>query len=152
MSIEGGLRRVIVAAMIAGLLALPASPHARRPNGGAAPPQAAQEPDRFVEQQSAEDRSEAQEAREREQEKREREQEKKDQEQERLDEMQEMYDSGRDALEEKKFEDAAGTFGKLAQMNGSLADAALYWKAYAENQSGKRSTSLATIAGLKNRF
>ena len=77
MSIEGGLRRVIVAGMIAGLLAMPASPHARRPSGGAAPAQAAQEPDRFVEQQSAEDRSEAQEAREREQEKREREQEKK---------------------------------------------------------------------------
>ncbi len=37
-------------------------------------------------------------------------------------------------------------------MNGPQTDAALYWKAYAENRLGRRDTALATIADLKRRF
>jgi HEAT repeat protein len=37
-------------------------------------------------------------------------------------------------------------------MNGPQTDAALYWKAYAENRLGKKDTALATIAELKRRF
>src|SRR5437879_9190653 len=37
-------------------------------------------------------------------------------------------------------------------MNGPQTDAALYWKAYAENRQGKRDAALATITDLKRRF
>jgi len=37
-------------------------------------------------------------------------------------------------------------------MNGPQTEAALYWKAYAENRLGKRDTALTTIADLKRRF
>src|SRR4029077_4838716 len=90
--------------------------------------------------------------RDREQEKRDREQEKKDREQERLDRMQELYDDGREALDDGKFQQTENKFNELAQLNGPQTDAALYWKAYAENQSGKRDTAIATIANLKAKF
>src|SRR5262249_42920344 len=93
-----------------------------------------------------------QEQRDREQEKRDREQEKKDREQERLDRQQELYDNGREALDDDKYDKAEQKFSALAQMNGPQTDAALYWKAYAENKLAKKTTALATIKELKDRF
>ncbi len=37
-------------------------------------------------------------------------------------------------------------------MNGPQTDAALYWKAYAENRQGKKAAALATIANLKAKY
>lgn len=87
-----------------------------------------------------------------EQEARDREQEKKDAEQARADRMQELYDDGRGFLDEGDYGDAAKKFSELAQMAGSQADAALYWKAYADNKLGKRDLALESIADLKKRF
>jgi hypothetical protein len=100
--------------------------------------------------QEARDRE--QEKRDREQEARDREQEKKDREQERRDQLEELYDNGREALDEDRYDEADRKFTALADMNGPQTDAALYWKAYAENKLGKRDFSLATIADLKKRF
>jgi len=154
MSIVDGVRKGVIAGLATGLLtapALPARTFARAANLFLAP---SQEPNGFVDQESQQDRE--QEARQREQEKRdearEREQEKKDREQERLERMQERYEEGREALEEDKYQAAAEKFSDLAKMNGPQTDAALYWKAYAENRQGKRDTALATIAELKQRF
>ena len=91
-----------------------------------------------------EKRDREQEARDREQEKRDREQEKRDRGQERLEHMEELYDNGREALDEDRFDQAAEKFGELAGMNGPQTDAALYWKAYAENRLGKGQLILAT--------
>jgi hypothetical protein len=102
--------------------------------------------------QEQEKRDREQEKREREQEARDREQEKKDREQERLDRLTELYDNGREALDEDRYDRAESRFDQLAQMNGPQTDAALYWKAYAENRQGKRDTALANIAELKRRF
>jgi len=99
-----------------------------------------------------EERDRAQEKRDREQEARDREQERKDREQERLDRLTELYDEGREALDEERYERAAQKFAELAKSNGKEMDAALYWKAYAENRLGKRDSALATIADLKHRF
>lgn len=93
-----------------------------------------------------------QEARDREQEKREREQEARDREQEKVDRLQELYDDGREALDEERYEQAEAKFNQLAQTNGPQTDAALYWKAYAENRLGKKAAALATIADLKARY
>lgn len=108
------------------------------------------EQDRQDQEQEKRDRE--QEARDREQEKRDREQEKRDREQERLDRQGELYENGREALDEDRFERAEAKFDQLAQLNGPQTDAALFWKAYAENRMGKRDTALANIAELKRRF
>jgi len=97
-------------------------------------------------------RDREQEARDREQEKRDREQEARDRAQEKLERLQELYDDGREDLDEERYDQAQAKFKELADMNGPQTDAALYWKAYAENRSGKRDTALATIADLKKRF
>jgi HEAT repeat protein len=99
-----------------------------------------------------EKRDREQEARDREQEKRDREQEARDRAQEKLDRLQELYDEGREALDEDRYDQAEAKFKQLADMSGPQTDAALYWKAYAENRLGKRDTALAAIADLKRRF
>jgi hypothetical protein len=109
-----------------------------------------QEEARIDQQQEKRDRE--QEARDRAQEKRDREQEARDREQETIDRLQELYDDGREDLDEDRYDQAAGKFKQLVDMNGPQTDAALYWKAYAENRLGKRDTALATIADLKRRF
>jgi len=109
-----------------------------------------QEQEKRDREQEARDRE--QEKRDREQEKRDREQEKRDQEQERLDRFNELYEGGREALDEDRYERAEAKFDQLAQLNGPQTDAALYWKAYAENRLGKRDTALANLAELKRRF
>ena len=112
-------------------------------------PQDAQE----KEQERREREQEAREReREREEEKREREQEVKEREQEKIERMEELYDDGRDDLDEERYERAAAKFKELADMNGPQTDAALYWKAYAENRMGRRDSALTTITDLKRRF
>ena len=145
MSMAGGLRRAIVTGLVAGLLAIPARAHGYQ--------QSQQEPDRFQSQGSEQDRRDAeQDARDREQERKDREQEKKDQAQEKLDRMQELYDDGREDLDDDKYQQAEQKFAELAQLSGPQTDAALYWKAYAQNRQGKRDTALATISELKRRY
>ena len=94
----------------------------------------------------------AQEAADRAQEAKDRAQEAKDRAQEHLERVEEAYDSGRDALDEDKFERAEAKFDEVAKANTAQADAALYWKAYAENKLGKRSAALTTISDLKQRY
>jgi hypothetical protein len=99
-----------------------------------------------------EQRDHEQEQRDREQEARDREQERRDRQLERADRLTELYDDGRQALDEDRYDQAEAKFKELAAMNGAQVDAALYWKAYAENRLGKRDTALATLADLKRRF
>ena len=109
-----------------------------------------QEQEKRDREQEARDRE--QEKRDREEEARDREEEKRDREQERVERLSDLYDEGREALDEDRYDRAESRFDQLAQMNGPQTDAALYWKAYAQNRMGKKDTSLATIADLKKRF
>ena len=99
-----------------------------------------------------EKREREQEAKEREDEKREREQEARERAQEKIERLQELYDDGREDLDDDRYDRAAEKFRQLAEMNGPQTDAALYWKAYAENRLGKRDAALTTVADLKRRF
>jgi hypothetical protein len=113
--------------------------------------------DQDQDQQSQQDRDQEkrdreQEKRDREQEKRDREQEKRDQEQEAREHNSELYNDGREALDEDRYDRAESKFSELASQNGPQTDAALYWKAYAQNRLGKRDAALATLADLKHRF
>jgi len=113
--------------------------------------------DTLQDQQDAQDkeqekRDREQEARDREEEKRDREQEARERAQEKIDRLQELYDDGREDLDEDRYDRAAAKFQQLVEMNGPQTDAALYWKAYADNRLGKRDAALTTIADLKRRF
>jgi hypothetical protein len=137
---------------IAALLLAPTGARAHRlaPN----PPQPAitlQDP-QDAQDKDQEKRDREQEARDREEEKRDREEEARDRAQEKLDRLQELYDDGREALDDDHYEQAAAKFQELANLNGPQTDAALYWKAYADNRLGRRAAALATIADLKHRF
>jgi hypothetical protein len=108
--------------------------------------------DQDAQDREQEKRDREQEKRDREQEKLDREQEKRDREQERLERLDELYSDGREALDEDRYDQAAGKFRELADMNGPQTDAALYWKAYSENKLGQRDSALTTIADLEKRF
>jgi HEAT repeat protein len=147
----GNLPRITFCMAVALLLGLSGATQARRSVGIQQPStEYTQESNQADQEQAARDRK--QEKRDREQEKLDREEEQRDREQERADRMEELYDDGREALEEDRFEQAAAKFKELAAMNGGQADAALYWKAYAENRLGRRDVALATLASLKQRF
>jgi hypothetical protein len=117
---------------------------------------AASATDSWQEQSSADREQEArdreQEKRDREEEARDREQEKRDREQEHLERLDELYSEGREALDEDRYDRAAEKFSELASLNGPQTDAAMYWKAYAENKLGKRDSALATIADLEKKY
>jgi hypothetical protein len=112
--------------------------------------------DSWQEQSSADREQEArdreQEKRDRDQEARDRAQEKRDRDQERIERTDELYSDGREALDEDRYDRAAEKFSELASMNGPQTDAAMYWKAYAENKLGKRDSALATIADLEKKY
>jgi len=142
---NSGKQTAAVWLAIAALLLMPAATRAHRL--GASGVQAA---DSLQDLQEAQDHE--QEKRDREQEKRDREEEARDRAQERLDRLQELYDEGREALDEDHYDQAESKFKQLADMNGPQTDAALYWKAYAQNKQSKREAALATIADFKRRF
>ena len=106
-------------------------------------PQDAQDKEQERRDREQEARDREQEKRDREQEKRDREQEARDRAQERADRQEELYENGREALDDDRYEQAETKFKLLADMNGPQTDAALYWKAYAENRLGKREVALA---------
>ena len=58
------------------------------------------------------------------------------------------YEMGRSALDRRNWTDAINRFEQAAQLKGTRADAALYWKAYAQGKNGQRTEALATIASL----
>jgi tetratricopeptide (TPR) repeat protein len=62
------------------------------------------------------------------------------------------YSAAQDALNQGDYAQAADGFDAVAKMNGSKADAALYWKAYALNKQARRNEALSTIKELRNRF
>jgi Sec-independent protein translocase protein TatA len=143
-----GLAWIAIAALLLG----PAAARGHRRSAGALPVAESFQDSQEARDREQEKRDREQEARDREQEKRDREEEARDRAQERLDRLQELYDDGREDLDEDRYDQAESKFKQLVDMNGPQTDAALYWKAYAQNRMGKRDTALATIADLKRRF
>src|SRR5262249_3179745 len=58
------------------------------------------------------------------------------------------YDSGQSDLDSGRWDRAIQRFDQVIAMKGTKADAAMYWKAYAQNKLGQRPEALATIASL----
>lgn len=59
-----------------------------------------------------------------------------------------LYQEARKDLDAGRFNAAADKFGKSAAQGGKDADAALYWKAYAQKKGGKSAEALATLRQL----
>lgn len=62
------------------------------------------------------------------------------------------YEQGQNALDSGKWDRAASYFDRVIEMKGPKADAALYWKAYAQNKQGQRSEALATLGALTKEY
>jgi hypothetical protein len=62
------------------------------------------------------------------------------------------YDAGQQALDSGRWDRAVSQFDRVVEMKGGKADAALYWKAYAQNKMGQRPEALATIATLAKEY
>jgi tetratricopeptide (TPR) repeat protein len=58
------------------------------------------------------------------------------------------YDQGQSALDAGRWDRAVTSFDRVIEAKGTKADAALYWKAYAQNKQGQRPEALATITIL----
>jgi len=153
-------RRTLIAGLTLGLLLLPSSlaartAHLQSQDAGAQSAEAQEKADeaRQDQQEKEQERLDReQEKQDREQEKRDREEEARDRAQEKLERQQDLYDNGREALDDDHYEKAAAEFAELIKLNGPQTDAALYWKAYAENRLGKKAAALATISDLKTKF
>ncbi len=92
------------------------------------------------------------EGQDREAERKDREREQKDRELQRAqaerDRESSLYEQGNNALYEGRWDRAVGYFAKLADLKGTRADSALYWKAYAQNRLGQRADALSTLTEL----
>jgi HEAT repeats len=61
----------------------------------------------------------------------------------------ELYNRGMQSLDEGKYQEALQQFSAVEDMKGRRADAAVYWKAYANNKMGRRTEALSGIAQLR---
>jgi HEAT repeat protein len=63
-----------------------------------------------------------------------------------------LYADGTRAINDGRWADAESIFNNIAQQRGGRAEAALYWKAYAENKEGKPKQALDTCNQLRLTF
>src|SRR5450631_3756320 len=60
------------------------------------------------------------------------------------------YADGVRAINNSRWSDAIAIFTRVATLGGPHADAAQYWKAYAENKQGQAGTAVATCGSLRH--
>jgi HEAT repeat protein len=68
---------------------------------------------------------------------------------ERANREDERYERGTEALDEERWDRAIEAFDGVAGQGGRRADAALYWKAYAQRKAGRPADALATLGQLR---
>lgn len=59
------------------------------------------------------------------------------------------YQQGTQALEAGQWKQAIDAYDAVSRMGGQRADAAMYWKAYAQNRAGLKGEALTTIGELR---
>jgi hypothetical protein len=63
-----------------------------------------------------------------------------------------LYSEGTRAINDAHWSQAESIFANIVQLHGERAEAALYWKAYAENKEGKPTQALETCNQLKQAY
>jgi HEAT repeat protein len=62
------------------------------------------------------------------------------------------YDQGQQALDQSRWDRAVSSFDKIIELKGAKSDAAMYWKAYAQNKLGQKPEALNTITTLVKEY
>jgi HEAT repeat protein len=76
----------------------------------------------------------------------------RDRAQQKADMEEDLYETATDSLDEHSWRNAAAQFRKVADLQMSHADAALYWLAYAQGKMGARSEALSTLLQLQKSY
>jgi thioredoxin-like negative regulator of GroEL len=63
-----------------------------------------------------------------------------------------LYSDGTRAINDARWAQAETIFNNIAQQHGARAEAALYWKAYAENKQGNPTRALETCSQLRQAY
>src|ERR1700748_427984 len=63
-----------------------------------------------------------------------------------------LYADGTRAINDGRWAEAETVFTNIAQQRGARAEAALYWKAYAENKQGNSTRALDTCKQLSTAY
>jgi HEAT repeat protein len=63
-----------------------------------------------------------------------------------------LYSDGTRAINDGRWAEAERAFTNIAQQHGARAEAALYWKAYAQNKQGNSTGALATCSELRQAY
>jgi HEAT repeat protein len=63
-----------------------------------------------------------------------------------------LYSDGTRAINDSRWAEAETIFSNIVQQHGARAEAALYWKAYAENKQGNSTRALATCSELRQTY
>src|SRR3984957_19532521 len=63
-----------------------------------------------------------------------------------------LYSDGTRAINDARWSQAESIFTNIAQQHGARAEAALYWKAYAENKQGNPTRALETCSQLRQAY
>lgn len=63
-----------------------------------------------------------------------------------------LYSEGTRAINDGRWAQAEAIFNNIAQQHGARAEAALYWKAYAENKQGNPTRALETCSELRHAY
>lgn len=63
-----------------------------------------------------------------------------------------LYDEGRALIDDNRLDEAIQRFDSVIGQGSERADAALYWKAYAQDKQGQQSAALGTLQELKSKF
>jgi hypothetical protein len=63
-----------------------------------------------------------------------------------------LYSEGRAALDKGDWERAIERYTQVAELKSGRADAALYWKAFAQDRYGQRAEALTTISSLQRDY
>ncbi len=63
-----------------------------------------------------------------------------------------LYSQGSAAIDQAKWQIAEDRFDQVIEMKGKRVDAAMFWKAWAQNKLGQRTEALATLAAMQKEY
>ncbi len=63
-----------------------------------------------------------------------------------------LYSAGSQAIDQAKWQVAEDRFDQVIEIKGKRADAAMFWKAWAQNKLGKRTEALATLNAMEKEY
>ena len=63
-----------------------------------------------------------------------------------------LYSAGSQAIDQGKWQIAEDRFDQVIEMKSKRADAAMFWKAWAQNKLGQRTEALATLTAMQKEY